>query len=523
MISRLVSTRYFPYLAFGANAAGVAAIGTFISVANRGGADLEGILLFGALLNTAMLAILLPANTYLLGLRWRNVATKQYQATATYGLATSPLSFALNQWSISPAPMSAAIGLHGSAAETIGFPLGVLIDIVLFSALGWLLFSISTKWSRFAGLNLAGLCVCSLLLPAVSVNAVYWVPAAAREFQGRWTHAAPFPAFSDNLVVVDDYPTGDNWPMAIAATRSGQIWFARFYAEHLPTIQSGEDGERFIFRISRSGSQQQFLIDNSYSYIAGLAPMADGSVWIINHPSAFDRPNGLKGDRIVHIDRDGRVIGERSMGANNDLIALVGSQDGSLWISQRNPNSIVHLSGNGILHRYRLQYSDELPIDMAFDREGNLWFVSGGFDRTDRLGKIDESGKLATFTMPGPARWPWRITLGADGAMWFTEYHGNKIGRISGYGAISEYAVNSVYGYPSDIASAANGDIWFTTNGEGVLWKIDKSGRVTRYPLPGLGGNVDVQGLCVDRDGTILIGITEDKVGHVLRLKESTR
>ena len=49
--------------------------------------------------------------------------------------------------------------------------------------------------------------------------------------------------------------------------------------------------------------------------------------------------------------------------------------------------------------------------------------------------------KINEYTLPMKKSGPYGITVGHDGAIWFTENGGNRIGRISLDGKITEYAV----------------------------------------------------------------------------------
>ena len=49
--------------------------------------------------------------------------------------------------------------------------------------------------------------------------------------------------------------------------------------------------------------------------------------------------------------------------------------------------------------------------------------------------------KIKEYTLPMKKSGPYGITVGPDGALWFTENAGNRIGRISTNGEITEYIV----------------------------------------------------------------------------------
>jgi virginiamycin B lyase len=58
---------------------------------------------------------------------------------------------------------------------------------------------------------------------------------------------------------------------------------------------------------------------------------------------------------------------------------------------------------------------------------------------------------------------PSNIALGADGAMWFTEFNQSRIGRITTSGAIAESDDGISDGSsPDGIALGPDGGLWFT-------------------------------------------------------------
>jgi streptogramin lyase len=54
-----------------------------------------------------------------------------------------------------------------------------------------------------------------------------------------------------------------------------------------------------------------------------------------------------------------------------------------------------------------------------------------------------QAQKFSQFPIATPNSVPQGITMGPDGALWFTEALGNKIGRITTAGVITEYTIPS--------------------------------------------------------------------------------
>ncbi len=66
------------------------------------------------------------------------------------------------------------------------------------------------------------------------------------------------------------------------------------------------------------------------------------------------------------------------------------------------------------------------------------------------------------FPLSTPSSVPQGITLGPDGALWFTETLNNKIGRITTAGVITEYTIPVASSSPQGITSGPDGSLWFT-------------------------------------------------------------
>ena len=91
---------------------------------------------------------------------------------------------------------------------------------------------------------------------------------------------------------------------------------------------------------------------------------------------------------------------------------------------------------------------------------------------------------ITEFVVPTPNSQPAGITVGPDGALWFTEENGHKIGRITTDGAITEYQIPTVPSAPGEITAGPDGNLWFTEFGANP----PKVGRLTPGESSGLEG-----------------------------------
>jgi virginiamycin B lyase len=116
--------------------------------------------------------------------------------------------------------------------------------------------------------------------------------------------------------------------------------------------------------------------------------------------------------------------------------------------------------------------------------DGALWFTESVIGKIARLTK---SGVMTEFTLPNPdgyafGGYPFGIALGSDGALWFTEVYAHKIGRITTDGSITEYAVggNPSAAFLTDIVAGPDGALWFNRWCSGIS-RITTTGVITDY------------------------------------------
>jgi hypothetical protein len=80
---------------------------------------------------------------------------------------------------------------------------------------------------------------------------------------------------------------------------------------------------------------------------------------------------------------------------------------------------------------------------------------------------------------------PQGITVGPDGALWFTD-SADKIGHITTQGRITEFALSTL-AHPMGITTGPDGALWFT-QGWGPLGRITTQGHITLFSPHYTGG-----------------------------------
>lgn len=156
---------------------------------------------------------------------------------------------------------------------------------------------------------------------------------------------------------------------------------------------------------------------------------------------------------------------------------IILGNDGNMWFTNTSSPSggyIGKLTTTGVLTSYN---TNQAPWHIANgpDEGGDhyIWWTESYFGN-EAIGKINVStGTITHYTLLDDSSVS-GITLGPDGAMWFTYGNRNKIGRITTAGVITEYDAPSFA--IVDITLGPDGNLWFTD------WSNDAIGKITVSP-----------------------------------------
>ena len=120
---------------------------------------------------------------------------------------------------------------------------------------------------------------------------------------------------------------------------------------------------------------------------------------------------------------------------------------------------------------------------IAAGPDGALWFAGGCIGRMTTTGQVTNVYKIRSYS----------ITPGPDGAMWFTlDGNPGSIGRIAlpalpprstPTRIASSITTYPVSGAPQEITMGPDGAMWFTTIQPAAIGRITMSGSVTEYPV----------------------------------------
>src|SRR5947199_7105244 len=83
---------------------------------------------------------------------------------------------------------------------------------------------------------------------------------------------------------------------------------------------------------------------------------------------------------------------------------------------------------------------------------------------------------FSEYPIPTSASVPTEIVVGPDGALWFTEFSGNKIGRVTTAGVFTEFTVPTASSQPRGIVSGPDGALWFVEGAGNKVGRLTTAG-----------------------------------------------
>lgn len=154
---------------------------------------------------------------------------------------------------------------------------------------------------------------------------------------------------------------------------------------------------------------------------------------------------------------------------SSETLSLASVQEGKLTTAEVNPD-----------HESISKENIGQTGSLAFDAEGDLWFVRGkGVDAM--LVRRAPDGIETTFT-PAGIRTETALTTGPDGNVWFTyDGPGAKppgIARMTPTGTVAQFPLDR-QSSPTSIVSGPEGALWFSDAGTGNIGRITTAGEIT--------------------------------------------
>jgi virginiamycin B lyase len=268
----------------------------------------------------------------------------------------------------------------------------------------------------------------------------------------------------------------------------------------------------------------------------GVAITDDGAVWC----------SLVRGGALIRLAPDG-TPSSIALGGDPDLqqpSLLARGGDDTVWVTDTLGGRVLLVGDDGVRMSIDVPTADAQPFGVASQDDGTVWFTELGADtlgRVDILGRLTEfpsgtsGGFVSMIATSGESVWftanaagaigfvrggdsavqifavptidagPVGITVGDDGAAWFTEILAGQIGRVDRSGAFTEFALPDRDAKPHAIAADPAGGYWFTLWATDQLGHIDPDGAFAFIDLPS--GHSEPHGLAVAADGTVWVAL----------------
>ena len=151
-------------------------------------------------------------------------------------------------------------------------------------------------------------------------------------------------------------------------------------------------------------------------------------------------------------------------------------------------NYLGRLVGSDRVYVFNLPTPSASTIDLKLDSAGNIWYTAGNLypgNSPDIIGKLEPTTLTVTeWIVPTIGGTPFNLAIDADGMVWFTELHGNKIGRLDPTtNTIYEFSLPTPNSRPAGLSIDQDGNIWFTEENANKLGGLSPSGKmVPEFP-----------------------------------------
>jgi streptogramin lyase len=234
--------------------------------------------------------------------------------------------------------------------------------------------------------------------------------------------------------------TASSNPRGIASGPGGLVWYSEYSQNQVGYLKPG------------GGPFGEYMLSMSY-YDPGILRLGpDGNLWLSS-----------LGGVLYRIGSGGSYLTFSVPSGSIDISA--GSPDGNLWFTD---GSIAHISTSGT--GYASFKTTAATNGIAMGPDTNLWVTE---PTLPGIARCTTSGVVTEFLVTNPGAFPYFITTGADGNVWFTDIGTTTvaIGRITPTGAITEFPLSSGSN-PYGIVAGPDGNVWYADNGGSQIGRM---------------------------------------------------
>jgi virginiamycin B lyase len=267
--------------------------------------------------------------------------------------------------------------------------------------------------------------------------------------------------FDPNTRTYTRFPIPGLVPDKITTGPDGKLWFTEFGSNRIGRIDTAGNVTEFLsaggspqgitagpgglwYTAGGSNTIRQIHTDGSFGAVYDVPTPSSGASDITLGPDGriwFTESDPINSNKIGALDTNvppgPGAITEYPTAPGSEPSGIVGTTGGILWFTEPGINAIGRITTAGTITEF--PGAGVSASGIAAGKDGALWYTLGfaGIgvcqpgEGDHAIGRITSAGSFTNkFATPTPSSDPSDITEGPDGALWFTEYCGNKIGRI---------------------------------------------------------------------------------------------
>jgi streptogramin lyase len=214
-----------------------------------------------------------------------------------------------------------------------------------------------------------------------------------------------------------------------------------------------------------------------------LAESASGSIFYIGSTQGGGPPG------LYEVTGGGAALRSTYAKASAAPISMAVDPENTVWLLDESASAIDrYVPGTGEFDQYPTEHD---PVGLALAPERSLW-VTQAWPAVSRFSLIRDKPQDLESQFVQPSG-PLGIVTGPDAAGWFTEGLAGEIGRIAPTGGLQQFQIPNPTGArdgataapdPSHITVGPDGALYFTDPGDDSIGRITTAGEVSEFPIP---------------------------------------
>ncbi len=265
-------------------------------------------------------------------------------------------------------------------------------------------------------------------------------------------------------------------------------------------LTTGLDGSIWVSNLDASNVQQITNVNGVWTAQAPISVMVDES-------GCFDCQGG----------------GSNEGGPNAENVAITTSSDGSIWVANRNYNSVQQIAETdgtwaamtpiSLSDKEGSNNEGPLPNALTYGADGSIWFANQGTDSSQGGNSVQQVTNVNGVWTAQPAiavgSTPRALTTGLDGSIWVANTGSNTVQQIVQVnGAWVAQPAIAVGTGPRGLATGLDGSIWVANTGSNTVQQISNGGGIWTAQQPITAGD-NPFGLTIGLDGSLWVTNTD--------------